>query len=54
MAPFTHNVKNIKGASHKDCDVDGTSKEALIRISVKCRNINIQDHQSRFVFGYGW
>ena len=47
------NVKKIKGAAHKDCDVDGRCKEALIRISVKCSNINI-DHQSGCIFGYGW
>ena len=29
MVLFTHNIKKIKGAAHKNCDVDGTCKWAF-------------------------
>ena len=29
MAPFTHNVKKIKGAVHKKGDIDATCKQAF-------------------------
>ena len=29
MAPFTHNVKKIKGAVHKNVDIDATCKQAF-------------------------
>ena len=30
MVQFTHNIKTIKGASHKNGDIDGTCKRGLI------------------------
>ena len=29
MAPSTHNVKKIKGAAHKESDIDGSRKQAF-------------------------
>ena len=34
MALFTHNIKKIKGAAHKNGDVDGTRKGALNKFIV--------------------
>ena len=30
MVQFTHNIKTIKGAAHKNGDIDGTCKRGLI------------------------
>ena len=30
MVSFTHNVKKIKGAIHKNCDIAGASKQNLM------------------------
>ena len=36
--PFTHNIKKIKVAAHKNGDVDGTCKQALtLQLDVKCK-----------------
>ena len=30
--PFTHDVKKIEGAAHKNGDIDATCKQALIKV----------------------